>query len=543
LPLIDYDIWWHLACGRQMITEHVFLRSETFSHTLRGAPWINFEWLSQIGLYMLVKIGGLDALWVAKIALCLGVSAVFVAGLIRLQARGPWLWLLACVGFLALKPRLYERVELASLLLFPVCAVLLASLRSRPILSGRVTPWVIGAIVALWANLHGGFLYGLILIGAFCAGARWAHEDQAVINAFDRSFTVALTAMLINPFGPYVVNVFVEHWVQSREGLALIQEWAVPTVSQSPFFWALFVAAVAALGIGFAQRRPVALFWAPAVFLFAWWGTRSGRNTGYAVFVFAFLVADLVHAWPEAGRALGRANAARAGWALCFVLLFFFAKHELSEPPTHGRVQENRFPFGACAFVKTNGLNGTLYNTYHFGGVIEWSMGQALPVFMDGRYLFQPLLIEHARLDNTLRWIPTPDAWQDFFTRYHVDMAISEYGPLEDIDSRGRAPFSFASVNLMFPRTDWALVYWDDAALVFLKRIPRFADAIKRFEYTTVWPYNSDQMKTLLRSGQVNAAAVKADLQRNARARAPGQNSYILQHMENILSEVTGGVE
>jgi hypothetical protein len=537
-PLMDYDLWWQLACGREMLTRHVFLRSETFSHTLRGTPWINFEWLSQILLYMLFKAGGLTALWLSKTVVCLGIWLLTIGLLIRQRARGPWLWLLACVGFLALKPRLYDRVELASLLLFPLLTNILSSLTAKPLFSLRATPWVVGALMALWVNLHGGFLYGLILIGLFAVGARWSRQNTETVAALDRSFDVAMVATLINPFGPYVVNVFVEHWVQIMSGPSFIEEWATPTVSQTPFFWALFVVAFFALIVGFVKQMRQVGFWALAVFAFMLWGTRSIRNTAYAAILIPFFIADMSRAWSWVND--DAAPVHRWGWAASFTLLFFFARAEFASAMPLSATQENRFPFRACHFLKENGLNGTLYNTYHFGGAIEWALGSDTPVFMDGRYIFHPLLVEHDHLNVALMRNPSPDAWQRFLSRYETDMAISEYGPLQNIPSQGRAPFSFTSPNLMFPRETWALVYWDDAALVFLKRVPRFEDAIKRFEYTAVWPYNLEQFKALLRAGKVDRAALDADLKRNAR---DVPRSYIRQRIENIRAGTTAHVD
>src|SRR5581483_6442925 len=135
-------------------------------------------------------------------------------------------------------------------LFFTLLIIILTSLTSRPLFAPRRTPWIVGALMMLWVNLHGGFLYGLILIGLFCAGARWSQQDEFTVAMFAWRFVAALVATLINPFGPYVMTVFIEHWFQIMSGASFIQEWAMPTVSQAPFFWLLFVAAFVALVAG-----------------------------------------------------------------------------------------------------------------------------------------------------------------------------------------------------------------------------------------------------------------------------------------------------
>src|SRR4051794_40938904 len=49
--IVESDIWWHLRDARTLLVNHVFLRSDTYSFTAAGSPWINFEWLSEIPYY------------------------------------------------------------------------------------------------------------------------------------------------------------------------------------------------------------------------------------------------------------------------------------------------------------------------------------------------------------------------------------------------------------------------------------------------------------------------------------------------------------
>src|SRR5437660_503266 len=50
-PIRSYDFFWHLATGRWIVEHHALPLYDPF--TLAGAhvPWINGEWLYEIGLY------------------------------------------------------------------------------------------------------------------------------------------------------------------------------------------------------------------------------------------------------------------------------------------------------------------------------------------------------------------------------------------------------------------------------------------------------------------------------------------------------------
>ena len=47
-PVFDYDLYWHLANGREMLSTGHIVNEERFSYTAFGIPFSNHEWLSQI---------------------------------------------------------------------------------------------------------------------------------------------------------------------------------------------------------------------------------------------------------------------------------------------------------------------------------------------------------------------------------------------------------------------------------------------------------------------------------------------------------------
>ena len=229
VPLYDEDLWWHLAAGREMIRRGAVPRTDVFSSTLPGTPWIDFEWLSQAAMYVLWKAGGLWALYGAKILLSLSVLGVLGWTFRRLGARGAVLVAACWAAFFALRPRLFERTELATLncLAFLVFLVLAARSPGR---ARKALPWALSGMMVLWVNLHAGFIYGLAALAAFAVGARWAKEDAGFIRALDRAFTWSLAAVFVNPYGPKIVEMFVEVAVALRGAPALIDEWRAPAV-------------------------------------------------------------------------------------------------------------------------------------------------------------------------------------------------------------------------------------------------------------------------------------------------------------------------
>src|SRR5215475_7347137 len=71
----ESDIWWHLRDARTLLENHVFLRSDTFTFTTAGTPWINFEWLSEMPYYLAFRSFGLQGLLLVYFAVLLVIFA------------------------------------------------------------------------------------------------------------------------------------------------------------------------------------------------------------------------------------------------------------------------------------------------------------------------------------------------------------------------------------------------------------------------------------------------------------------------------------
>ena len=58
LVLRDADTYWHLAAGRWMLEHGSVPTLDAFSHSMPGAPWTAFEWLSELVMVGVYRLGG-----------------------------------------------------------------------------------------------------------------------------------------------------------------------------------------------------------------------------------------------------------------------------------------------------------------------------------------------------------------------------------------------------------------------------------------------------------------------------------------------------
>jgi hypothetical protein len=488
-----------------MWEHHRFLGTEIFSHTMAGVRWLNFEALGQILLYAAERAAGLEgvrALWVFLSLLSLGllVRSARAAG-----AAGRWLVPLAGLAFLLLDLRLKPRPEIFSWACFSALVLIVESARAgaSPAWEKRF-PWAVAGLFLFWVNTHPGYIYGLLYLTALAAGARWAGDRRSFIARLDRAIVLAFICVPLTPLGFNVAALHLETVFEVRRGIP-IAEWRPTAVRDAPLFWASFLIAGAALARGILRRDPGDRRWAAAILGFGILGTSVLRNSVLIVFPLIPWLAAKFAAWerakPEVRRAGGIVAASAAGG-----LIFLAVVH----PPPSYLLSRRNLPVEACRFVKSAGIEGTMYNSYGWGGYIGWALPDR-KVFQDGRYLFAPFLWEEVELE-----VFGPDSdrrglWAAYLDRYGVD-----YGIMDDKTSPALESFHPPLMSeRLFPEDRWALVYWDDLSWVFVKRIPKFEPLIRAREYRALRPARQE----LLFAGTLPApaAAIRAELERHAR--------------------------
>lgn len=194
----DGDTFWHIAAGEWMLDHRAVLHSDPFSFTFDGAPWDTHEWLAEIVMtfaYRGLGWGGLSILF----GLAAGATALLLARqLSRWLEPIPLLFTLVlvagCVG-----PSLLARPHLLALPLLVLWTIELLDARTGQ----RAPRWPFLFLMAVWANIHGSFFFGLALIAPFALEA----VIEAVPNrrAALQSWTIfglgALAASLLTPRG------------------------------------------------------------------------------------------------------------------------------------------------------------------------------------------------------------------------------------------------------------------------------------------------------------------------------------------------------
>ena len=443
--LSDPDTYSHIALGRWILEHHTVPTADPFSATLRGTHWVAFEWLSQTAFAIAHAIGG----WTGVVALAAASVAAAFGLLTRFLLREwqPNAVLVALFAALLLvAPHILARPHVLAL---PVMVVWIATL-IRAVDTRTSPPWLLLPLMALWANLHGSFTFGLAMIAPIACDALWraAHSERLnVLRQWTLFALLAVGAACLNPYGPEMILVTFRT-VALGAALTTVTEWRPQNFTHLGAFEVIMLGA-----FGFALYRGVTL---PVLRIVMVLGVlhlslsqvRHADLLGMLAPI--FLARPLAEQFTAlAGDRTGLALRPSAWLPATAVLLLIgvtglaSSGHDLSPP---ARITP------ANAIHSTDiAKAGPILNDYDFGGYLDF-VGAA--PFIDGRgeLYGEAYMLRHNRalsLENLPDFLRLLD-------EYHIGATLL-------------TP-STPAVALLDRLPDWKRIYSDDVAVVHARR-------------------------------------------------------------------------
>ncbi len=237
-PLADADIGWHIRTGELILANHALPRTDPFSSTMQGQPWFAWEWLYDVVLGILHRACGLNGVvWLCAL-LVAWMLALLLSQLLRRGTGLPLAIVLMLLAESAAMIHLYARPHIVSWLFSLLWLVALERWEGSE--GGKVRrwlPWFFPLSMALWVNLHGGWLFGMALLGIYSfAGlvesvrekdpferVRIGHRARAMALAW----VAAAMATLANPFG-WRLHAHIYRYLGDRYLMNHIDEFRSP---------------------------------------------------------------------------------------------------------------------------------------------------------------------------------------------------------------------------------------------------------------------------------------------------------------------------
>lgn len=237
----DGDVSWHVAAGRWILEHRQIPRTDPFSFTMLGKPWVAFEWGAEIiyaTAYDLAGHAGLSAV----VALALMALSATLFWYLRSKA-GPVALLAAFASvYLVLQPFIMARPHVMGWPLLAIWSALLFTYRDR----GRAPPLALALLMFGWANIHGSYFAGFIVAATVALDALLdARFDRKAVSAWLVFGIASLAATVLNANG--ISGLLHPVTISGMDSLPAIGEWQPSTPRSTPIFYVLLLVVIGAL--------------------------------------------------------------------------------------------------------------------------------------------------------------------------------------------------------------------------------------------------------------------------------------------------------
>lgn len=460
----DTDIWLHLMTGQHTLGTRALTVPDPFSYTssLSSAAYpgeaktryfnLTHEWLAQILMYGIYSATGLGGLVLLRALLL-----VAFCGLVGLMAfwrtRGFYRSVGAAIAAGGVAVNFQQSRPF--LVTFVLLAVTMAALERRRWL------WALPPVFVFWANCHGGFFLGWLMLGAYCAEAAIQRLRRKPVEGERRLWLVAAVCILasgLNPNGFRVLEILLYYRSSPLQSTNL--EWQYPAFWQPSGYSFVLFGALLLLLAAFRRTRPVDWF------LFLGFGALSlmaVRNTILMGLVGPVLMAAYL---PDFRRAIPAA----AEWAAAAVVALGIALAIGGGSAGGGafqlRAAEWQLPSGAADFLQTHQVSGRMFNSYENGGYLVWRLWPLQRDFIDPRGLSEQAYADYGRIlynaDST-----GGKTGAELIEQYAIQVLV-----LDGFDRFSGRVHLLAAALADPKQTEWKLVQADARSVVFMRQPP-----------------------------------------------------------------------
>jgi hypothetical protein len=445
--ITDPDIWWHLRNARFFFQYHSLPRFDTYSIGAAGSPWMNHEWLSEIPYYLAFQVMGLRGIFLTYfLVLLLTYTAVYYLAC-RAGADCKDAVILTCVAIVLGLVSIGPRTLLFGWLCMMALLVLLDYFRRTA--KGL---WLLPPLFALWINLHGSWVFGVAVLAIMIVSGlvegewglvvarRWSPSQ---LKKLFLTLVTSLAALFVNPFGYRLVFYPFDLLFRQPANMKNITEWQPVDFGDGMGKLVLAITLSLFAAAWFSRRR-----WRLEELLllsFAmWFGLSHWRMMFFVGLIIPPILAPRISLFtpyePEGDKLW--LNAAIMATIVAALVWFLPSQATLQQQVS------DQFPEAALNFMQREHLSGRIFNSYGWGGYMEWTAPDLKP-FIDGR---ADIFVYNGTFDayHNATFIKKS---LDIMDKYKIDLV------LEEADS----PLSY----LLEHSAGWHAMYKDRRAELF----------------------------------------------------------------------------
>jgi len=455
----DGDLGRHLTLGNYILDSTRVPVLDMLSFTRAGNPRPPYEWLAQVVLALSNRLVGLaGVVLITAFTIACSYLIVFLDAVDRTHSpvlsllMGSWAAVASSLHWLT-------RPHVFTFLFLSLWIAGLERLRSGK----KIQLWVFPTLMLLWANTHGGFVFGFLAWAAYMVGwliARLRHSSGAG-NSRHLLMVGATSAVasVITPDSWHSWQAVLEN--RSAYVLSRTAETMPPSISLPATWPFVGLLAVCLVGLLLNLRRTAA---AHAFLLvgFAILALAAARN----IPLFAIAAAPIAASW------IAAAASSRPGWkgfeaamwkmdrdlmgtvwpaVTVTAAIIVFAAQSLRSGNSMYSFRSTVFPVEAASWEEAHPLTGPMFNDLNWGGYLMYRLWPQQRVFIDSQSDFygEDFIRSY---EATILAAP---GWQGTLDQYHITWVI--------IPRTSKLAEQLDSSRL------WKSVYDDSTASIFIR--------------------------------------------------------------------------
>ena len=385
---IDFDFWARLTVGKSF-----FQTGQLFNYDFQSYgtthEFIDHEWGSSLIFYLIQNYLGDIGLFFFKTILIL-LTIFIIVRIIKLEKNDAKMHFL--FFFFALQSISYNifstvRCQSFSFLFFVLYLYILKKSKTNPKIL-----WTIPVINIIWANLHGGFAIGLVLLLLYAFGELLNKEKS---KPYFITFFIACLTTLINPYGIHYIYFIFKALSLNR---ICITEW------HSVFFTPMYKYSFVKFKIFFILTSILFIYTIlknlKAFGLIEFY--KKIDKTKYLILLFTMIISIKYlrfhvfftycvvalcynNFYEIFNKKLPEKIDSIKEIILSVLILISMLSH-LYNYKFINTVREHDYPIYCIEFLRINNLKGNLLTNFHFGSYASYKLYPNIQVFMDGRY-------------------------------------------------------------------------------------------------------------------------------------------------------------
>ncbi len=425
---LDPDLGWQLKTG-EFIVKNGVPRTDPFSYTMPHFPVVAHSWMSDVIFYKTHEAAGIDGIAIIT-SIALAATVMVVCGAAWLG----WMYVPAILMAAHFYPYAGTRPQTFSWLFFALLMRVLLD-KKAGFTFGRYLP----ILFFVWAQVHGGFFIGLILL------AIWAAFDLK-----KRLFIAVLAtgATLINPYGFALWREILTTFL-SLTTHASVNEWS-PTFTQLDLRLGLVILLPTFLITRFP--RVYSQFFRITYFLLLFLMLSSSK-----MFPFWLIVAGyaIIQGFGELqARIIDKKGGQNRLNFFVYILLLVVAINSIilttATINTYKTLREDvYYPKKAVVYLKNNLPQGNIFAPFGWGGYLVWHLPEK-KVFISGQMPHWGNL-----LDEYSKIVSLQSPFEKTAATYNISTVLVQ-----------KSKTNFAEFARELKKNGWQMVYEDDVAQI-----------------------------------------------------------------------------